>query len=89
MSKKDTINELLGRKANNPIQKSVNTENNINVNAESHKSGTTAVAKKKKKATFDLDPKLHTRLKVFAAQQDLNMVDIVEDALQMYFEKKQ
>lgn len=89
MSKKETIQELLGRKS---IQKPVNTEKNINVNAVSHKPGSatvsTNVSQKKKKATFDLNPKLHTKLKVFAAQHDMNMVDIVEDALEEFFEKR-
>lgn len=38
----------------------------------------------KKKATFNLDPSLHQRLKVTAAMHNREMVDIVEDALQKY-----
>ncbi|MBD7970389.1 hypothetical protein [Paenibacillus gallinarum] len=88
MSKKQTINELLQRKENKPTQKSVNTETNIYGIENLQIPGSTEVAKKKKKATFDLDPELHTRLKIYAAQHDLSMVEIVENALQLYFEKK-
>lgn len=38
----------------------------------------------KKKATFNLDPSLHQRLKITAAMHNREMVDIVEDALQLY-----
>ena len=38
----------------------------------------------KKKATFNLDPSLHQRLKVTAAMHKREMVDIFEDALQTY-----
>ena len=40
-----------------------------------------------KKATFDLDLQLHTELKVFAAQQGLPMVEVVEQALREYLQK--
>ncbi len=35
----------------------------------------------KKKATFNLDAALHKRLKVTAAEQEREMVEIVEEAL--------
>lgn len=35
----------------------------------------------KKKATFNLDAALHKRLKITAAQQEREMVEIVEEAL--------
>ena len=40
----------------------------------------------KKKATFNLDARLHQRLKVIAAMHSREMVDIVEDALQKYLQ---
>jgi len=40
----------------------------------------------KKKATFNLDARLHQRLKVAAALHSREMVDIVEDALQTYLQ---
>jgi predicted transcriptional regulator len=38
-----------------------------------------------KKATFNLDPDLHQRLKVISAVQRREMVDLVRDALTAYF----
>lgn len=40
--------------------------------------------KKKKKATFELDPNLHRKLKMYAANHDTKMVDVVEQALNDY-----
>lgn len=38
----------------------------------------------KKKATFNLNAKLHQKLKIAAAVHRREMVDIVEDAIQAY-----
>ncbi len=49
------------------------------------KAGSTIVdfgAGLKKKATFNLDAELHYRLKVAAAQNQREMVDLVEEALE-------
>jgi predicted HicB family RNase H-like nuclease len=40
--------------------------------------------KARKKSTFDLDPELHRRLKVHAAQQGVDMLDIVSRAIDFY-----
>lgn len=40
--------------------------------------------KKKKKATFEMDPDLHRRLRRYAADHDTTMVTIVEKALNDY-----
>lgn len=40
-----------------------------------------------KKATFNLDPQLHTQLKTRAAIEGRNMADIVTDALKQYFDR--
>ena len=44
---------------------------------------------KRKKATFDLDATLHTRLKVFAANKGKPMVDILEEALRQYLNNEE
>ncbi len=41
----------------------------------------------KKKATFNLDAALHYRLKVAAAQNQREMVDLVEEALKSLLER--
>lgn len=87
MSKKQAIQELLDRKPlNTAIQKPVNTGIHNAVNTDIMSSTPIEPTQKKKKATFDLDLDLHTELKVFAAQQDKKMVEVVEAALRMYFE---
>jgi plasmid stability protein len=39
-----------------------------------------------KKATFNLDPRLHQRLKVAAALHRRQMTDLVEDALRLHLD---
>jgi hypothetical protein len=39
-----------------------------------------------KKATFELSSELHTTLKIYAAANKRNMVDVVEEALKQYFQ---
>lgn len=58
-------------------QKVVNTEIQKDVNTENNL----------KKATFNLNPLLHTKLKTRAAIEGRNMADIVTDALKIYFEQ--
>lgn len=41
----------------------------------------------KKKATFDLDPELHRKLKVKSATENRSMLDIVQSALEEYLNK--
>lgn len=73
-NKKDALSELLNRKpVNTKIQETVNTV----INKE-------AVPSNKKKATYELDLDLHTELKVFAAKQNVKMVDVVEVAIREY-----
>lgn len=43
--------------------------------------------RKKKKATFELDPDIHRNLKRYAAEHEINMVEIVEQALIDYMDK--
>lgn len=104
MSKKQAIHELLNRKSSyTGIQNNSNTDNHnteiatspiaeptiLNpVNTENHNTLIADSPVKKKKATFDLDPDLHTELKIFAATQDQKMVEVVETALRMYLDSK-
>lgn len=89
MSKKQAIQELLDRKPlNTYIQKHVNTGLHGDVNTDLVTSSLIESIPKKKKATFDLDLDLHTELKVFAAQQDKKMVEVVEAALRIHFESQ-
>lgn len=93
MSKKDEISSLLQRRSQvnpegsaakelftvpNPIQEHNNTEIQIPANDE--------IQVKRKKATFDLDPKLHAELKITAVKQDKSMVEIVEEAIRRYID---
>jgi hypothetical protein len=41
----------------------------------------------KKKVTFDFDQQLHKDLKVFAAERNTKMVDIVVEAVKEYMDK--
>ncbi|MEC1524449.1 hypothetical protein P9D43_20820 [Neobacillus niacini] len=43
--------------------------------------------RKIKKATFELDAILHKKLRTFAALNDTTMVDIVEKAINEYFDR--
>lgn len=89
MSKKQAIQELLDRKPlNTVVQKNTNTLLHRTVNTELAASSSIEDIPKKKKATFDLDIDLHTELKVFAAQQDKKMVEVVEAALRIHFESQ-
>lgn len=82
-SKKEKIKGLLNKAANisetniskNEIIDSINTGIQKNVT--------------KKKATFELDTDLHTKLKIFAAKKGEKMVDIVEKALYEYLTKEE
>lgn len=42
---------------------------------------------KKKKATFEFDNDLHTRLKVHAASNGVAMVEVVEQAVKEYLDR--
>lgn len=42
--------------------------------------------RKKKKATFELDPDIHRNLKKYAAEHEVNMVEIVEKAVVEYMD---
>lgn len=41
----------------------------------------------KKKATFEMDPDLHRKLRRFAVDHDTTMVTVVEEALNNYFKR--
>lgn len=42
----------------------------------------------KKKATFEMDPDLHRKLRRYAADHDTTMVKVVEKALHDYFQEE-
>lgn len=73
MSKRDAIEQLLGKRKSTEIQETVNTVIQKPVN--------------KKKATFDFDDHFHTELKIFAAKQNKKMVTIVVEAVKEYMER--
>lgn len=79
MSKKQAIQELLNRKPSNTAkQQDSNTviqDNNT-------------ISSDKKKATFLLSPDLHKELKIFAANQNKSMVEVVEEALRHHFKSQ-
>lgn len=61
------------------INKSKNTDNNKTVNTEVQKKERIV-----KKATFELEEKLHRELKIQATKEGRKMVDVVEEALKDY-----
>ncbi|KIL41949.1 hypothetical protein SD70_03510 [Gordoniibacillus kamchatkensis] len=73
MSKRETIEQLLGTRRSKKIQETVNTSIQKPVN--------------KKKATFDFDDQFHTELKIFAAKHNKKMVDIVVEAVDEYMRR--
>jgi hypothetical protein len=73
VSKRDAIEQLLGKHRNQEMQETVNTGIQKPVN--------------KKKATFDFDDQFHTELKIFAAKQNKKMVDVVVEALKEYMRR--
>lgn len=76
---RDVLTKIIGTN-NTDIHNSVNTEIQLPVNT----------AKKSiKKATFELDSKLHKRLRSFAVDSEKTMVDIVEKALIEYMDKNE
>ncbi|MFK7693899.1 hypothetical protein [Paenibacillus sp. HJGM_3] len=70
MSKRDAIEQLLGKRRSQAIQETINTGIQKPV--------------AKKKATFDFDDQFHKELKIFAAKQNKKMVDIVVEAVKEY-----
>ena len=48
---------------------------------------TVNTGKKVKKATFELDADPHKKLRVFAAEKDTTMVDVVEKAINEYLDR--
>jgi hypothetical protein len=48
---------------------------------------TVNTGKKVKKATFELDADLHKKLRMFAAEKDTTMVDVVEKAINEYLDR--
>jgi hypothetical protein len=60
VSKRDAIEQLLGKRRSQEIQETVNT-------------GIQKPVNNKKKATFDFDDQFHTELKIFAAKQNKKM----------------
>lgn len=86
MSKKISLKDAFVRN----VQEAVHTDNPVVVATVLQLHSDTGIqlphrgAVLKKKATFNLDPSLHHRLKVTAAMHNREMVDIVEDALKTY-----
>jgi tRNA/tmRNA/rRNA uracil-C5-methylase (TrmA/RlmC/RlmD family) len=72
VSKRDAIEQLLGKRKSQEIQETVNTGIQKSV---------------KKKATFDFDDQFHTELKIFAAKQNKKMVDVVVEAAKEYMRR--
>lgn len=85
MSKKISLKDAFVR---NVAEAALHTDNPVVVSAALQTHSNTAIQLPdrplKKKATFNLDPSLHQRLKVTAAMHNREMVAIVEDALHTY-----
>lgn len=81
MSKRDAIEQLLGKRRSQEIQETVKTGIQETVN--------TGIQKpvNKKKATFDFDDQFHTELKIFAAKENKKMVDVVVEAVKEYMRR--
>ncbi|WP_046181424.1 hypothetical protein [Domibacillus tundrae] len=84
MSKKNKFSGLLGQEENTAkgLKKKEEVLEKLSVNTGIQEPVKKA---KKTKATFELDSDLHKKLKMFAAQHDKKMVEVVESALKEYF----
>lgn len=84
MSKKTKFSGLLGQEENTSegLKKKEEVLDKISVNTEIQEP---VKKTKKTKATFELDAALHKELKMFAAQHDKKMVEVVESALKEHF----
>jgi len=72
----DVMESAVQAALENPCQgEAINTEKNKDVNTA------------KQKTTFEMDPNLHTELKLFAIEQKETMVQVVERALRSYLEQ--
>lgn len=83
---KDKLKDRI-RRASAPYDQLIDP--NPNVNTDSQEYGNTGPQKTIKKATFDMDSGLHTRLKVYAANRGKPMVDVVEEALRRYLAEQE
>jgi hypothetical protein len=80
VSKKDKLNSLLeGRTSSTPSAGGTAAKEEIVTGIQ--ESVNTVP---KKKATFEMNLELHTKLKVFAANKGKPMVDVIEEALRWY-----
>lgn len=100
--KKAAIEALLNRKKSPLDERTEQTETNIQESVEEDnniysstvlqdyisKTDNSPVAKKKK-ATFELDADLHKRLKMFSAKEDKKMVEVVEESLREFMDRKE
>lgn len=65
------------------ISKIINNDDAVNTAIQE----TVNTGKKVKKATFELDADLHKKLRMFAAEKDTTMVDVVEKAINEYLDR--
>ena len=65
------------------MQETVNTETKSHINT-GLQAPVEQTPQKKKKATFDMDPDLHTKLKIYAASRGTTMVEVIEDLLRKH-----
>lgn len=83
---RDVVEKLMNNDNNQPA----NTEVQQNVNANIQEPVIMVNKEKQKnvkKATFELDAKLHKRLRAAAVEYETTMVEIVENALNEYLDK--
>lgn len=93
MSKKAQLGNLLGQRSAQPVvnhsaheeilSQPVNTALQETLNTSTQEPVNTGLPKKKK-ATFDMDLELHTKLKIYAASQGKTMVEIIEELLRSH-----
>jgi hypothetical protein len=82
VSKREALDRLLNNRRTSEIQKPVNTGIQEGKDTEAQET-----VYKPKKATFEFDPQFHTELKIFAAERNKNMVDVVVVAVKEYMER--
>ena len=85
--KKKTAADSLLTQESPESQRSVNTGIQEAVNTGIQEVVNTGMKKTTKKATFEIDLDLHKELKRTAVVQDRSMVELVEEALKLYFEQ--
>lgn len=87
MSKRQAIDKLLSNRRSQDIEEFVEEGTAHETSQKEPAADKPGSKKEKKRANFEFDPQLHRDLKIFAAKEDKDMVEIVVAAVKEYMEK--